>query len=92
MKNRDWQKTIEMFKNQLGAAIFIGNFEVARETGFKCCADRIALNCTLMQINSKLNLKSYDNLYRHCRLTEKFALPFTKKKITSNCRFRPSRR
>ena len=43
MKNRDWQKTIEMFKNQLGATIFIGNFEVALETGFKCCADRIAL-------------------------------------------------
>ena len=38
------------------------------------------LKNTLMQINSKLNLKSYDNLYRHCRLTEKFALPFTKKK------------
>ena len=43
MKNRDWQKTIEMFKNQSGAAILIGNFEVARETGFKYCADRIAL-------------------------------------------------
>ena len=41
MKNRDWQKPIEMFKNQSGAAILIGNF--ARETGFKCCADRIAL-------------------------------------------------
>ena len=38
------------------------------------------LQNTLMQINFKLNLKSYDNLYRHCRLTEKFALPFTKKK------------
>ena len=36
-------KTIEMFKNQSGAAIFISNFEVARETGFRCCADRIAL-------------------------------------------------
>ena len=32
-----------MFKNQSGAAIFISNFEVAGETGFKCCADRIAL-------------------------------------------------
>ena len=52
MKHCDWQKqqkkttttkTIEMFKNQSGAAIFISNFEVARETGFRCCADRIAL-------------------------------------------------
>ena len=43
MKNRDGQKTIEMFKNQSGAAILIGNFEVARGTGFKCCDDRIAL-------------------------------------------------
>ena len=37
------------------------------------------LKNTLMQINSKLNLKSYDDLYKHCLLTEKFALPFTKK-------------
>ena len=52
MKHCDWQKkkttttttkTIEMFKNQSGAAIFISNFEVASETGFRCCADRIAL-------------------------------------------------
>ena len=46
----DWQKKkttttkiIEMFKNQSGAAIFISNFGVAGETGFRCCADRIAL-------------------------------------------------
>ena len=37
------------------------------------------LKNTLMQINSKFNLKSYDDLYKHCLLTEKFALPFTKK-------------
>ena len=37
------------------------------------------LKNTLMQINSKLNSKSYDSLYKHCLLTEKFALPFTKK-------------
>ena len=37
------QQKMEMFKNQSGAAIFISNFEVARETGFRCCADRIAL-------------------------------------------------
>ena len=55
-----------MFKNQSGAAIFISNFEVARETGFRCCADRIGpfdtfLRNTLVQINSKLNWKSHDN-------------------------------
>ena len=46
MKHCDWQKkkqTIEFWKDQSGAAIFIGNLEVAHETGFKCCADRIAL-------------------------------------------------
>ena len=52
MKHCDWQKKkqqqqqqqkMKMFKNQSGAAIFISNFEVARETGFRCCADRIAL-------------------------------------------------
>ena len=37
------------------------------------------LKNTLMQINFKLNLKSYDDLYKHCLLTQKFALPFTKK-------------
>ena len=42
-KKTTMTKTIEMFKNQSGAAIFISNFEVARETGFRCCADRIAL-------------------------------------------------
>ena len=53
MKNRDWQKTIEVFKNQSGAAILIGNFEVARETGFKCCADRIALwGCAQLTLKS----------------------------------------
>ena len=58
-----------------------------------CSFDTFSRN-TLMQINSKLNSKSYDNLYKHCLLAEKFALPLTipKKKFTSNCRFRPSRR
>ena len=43
MKHCDWQKTIELFNNQSGAAIFFGNFEVARKTGFRCCVKRIAL-------------------------------------------------
>ena len=34
----------------------------------------------LVQINSKWNSKSYDNLYKHCLLAEKFALPFMIKK------------
>ena len=42
-KQQQQQQKMEMFKNQSGAAIFISNFEVARETGFRCCADRIAL-------------------------------------------------
>ena len=41
--NNNNNNKMEMFKNQSGAAIFISNFEVARETGFRCCADRIAL-------------------------------------------------
>ena len=43
MMHCDWQKTIELFNNQSGAAILIGNFEVARKTGFRCCVKRIAL-------------------------------------------------
>ena len=41
-----------------------------------CSFDTFSRN-TLMQINSKLNSKSYDNLYKHCLLAEKFALPLT---------------
>ena len=44
------------------------------------CPFDIFLKNILVQINSKWNSKSYDNLYKHCLLAEKFALPFMIKK------------
>ena len=44
------------------------------------CSFDTFLKNILVQINSKWNSKSYDNLYKHCLLAEKFALPFMIKK------------
>ena len=79
---REWsivigKKTIELLNNQSGAANFIGHFEVARETGFRCCVDRISLwGCFVDEFWSSEFLPVWYFLEKHTRANK-----FSKKKV-----------